>query len=344
MRSSCVPWPKDEPLIIVRQSQLRLCDNNHCAAALLSFFEYWHNIKLGNQEQAEHANRVARQHGEDGKQDTSLFVFKTEKQLEEGLLGLYGRKTIRAALELIVQKGFVSIHDNPNSRYRFDKTHYFLFHPEKVCSQLLDICDEVKIPHLEEANHEEETGFLVPIIRNESPQIIDICDEVKIPDRDGTFAASSGKNASSCGKNASTIPEITSEITPRDLPPLTPQGVGVVGHEIGRNGTTAGASRVLEAKAQHILVYLNTTLERAYRVDKHIKARLRQGFTVEDCKVVIDWLHIARRQQDPEWVEKYLDHTTPFREENFDKYLQRANEWHSEGRSSQTAPDNRPYM
>ena len=48
---------------------MALCDNHHCAAALLSFFEYWHNVKLEQRQQAEHANRVARQHGEEGTQD-----------------------------------------------------------------------------------------------------------------------------------------------------------------------------------------------------------------------------------------------------------------------------------
>lgn len=182
MRSSCIAWSKDEPLILIRQSQLKLCDGNHCAAALLSFFEFWHNNRLANKEQAEHANRVAEQHGEDGKQDTSLLVFKNEDALEKGLLGLYGRKTIRVALELIVSKGFISVHKNPNSRYHFDKTHYFLFHPEVVSSQLIEISDEVKIP----------------------------C-------REGVITSSSGKNASPCGKNAATREEITSEITDRDL-------------------------------------------------------------------------------------------------------------------------------
>jgi uncharacterized phage protein (TIGR02220 family) len=85
-----------------------------------------------------------------------------------------------------------------------------------------------------------------------------------------------------------------------------------------------------------VLIHLNTILGRQYRVDKHIKARLQTGYTVEDCLLVIDWLHIDRRAREPDWVEKYLDPTTPFREDNFDKYLQRAREWNAQGRRTPT--------
>jgi len=189
---------------------LVLCDGNHCAAALLSFFGHWHNHKLANREQAMHANRIARLHGEEGKQDTSLLQFQNESAIEEGLLGLYGRKTIRVALDLLIEKGFVTVHKNPTTRYRFDHTRYFLFHPEAVTAQLLARADEVKVPDPENEKDED-------YIDSNSSQAIDISDEVKIPDRDSTFTSSSGKNTSSSGKNTSTIPEITSEITSRDL-------------------------------------------------------------------------------------------------------------------------------
>jgi uncharacterized phage protein (TIGR02220 family) len=131
-----------------------------------------------------------------------------------------------------------------------------------------------------------------------------------------------------------------------DLPP-TPLTGGVAVMEGGQNGPLApgakGAIRVLQAKADHVLAYLNTLLGRNYSVDRHIKARLRKGYAIDDCKLVIDWLHIVRRAAEPEWVEKCLDHTTPFREDNFDKYLQRAKEWQRQ-QAGQPARSNRAYM
>jgi hypothetical protein len=189
MKSSCISYPEDEPLVLIRTSQLSLCDGNHCAAALLAFFEYWHNIKLGHQQQAGHLNRVAEMHGEPGNQDTSLYQYHNETDIEAGLLHLYGRKMIRQALAILVQKQFVSIHQNPTQRYRFDKTHYFLFHPEEVRLQLVDISHEAKVPH-----------------------------------RQGENASPCGTFASPCGTFAATRPEITPEITPENEPPL-PSGV-----------------------------------------------------------------------------------------------------------------------
>ena len=182
MKSSCISWPEKEPLILIRRSQMQLCEGDHCAAALLSYFEHWHNIKLAHRQQAEHANRVAEQHGEQGMQDTSLLQFHTEEEFENGLLQLYGRKKIRQSIQFLMQKGFVTQHENPNSRFRFDKTHYFLFHPEKVSSQLFDISDEAKMPP-----------------------------------RRGQKTSRSGQNAASSGQNAAPITEISSEISSRDI-------------------------------------------------------------------------------------------------------------------------------
>lgn len=46
MNNTCIQHPTRDPLIVIRQWQLDFCESNHCAAALLSFFEYWHNIRL----------------------------------------------------------------------------------------------------------------------------------------------------------------------------------------------------------------------------------------------------------------------------------------------------------
>ena len=43
MRSSAIPLLEDEPLVLVRASFLALCDGDHCAAALLNDFVYWHD-------------------------------------------------------------------------------------------------------------------------------------------------------------------------------------------------------------------------------------------------------------------------------------------------------------
>ena len=184
MKSPCVSYPAEEPLLLIRASQLRLCEGNHCAAALLSYLEYWHSVRLGQIAQAEHHNKVAALHGDVGTQDTTLLQYHTENDIEAGLLHLYGRQTIRKALALLVTKRYVSLHRNPNKRYGFDRTRYFLFHPEAVQADIPIPPHQVKIPDAESVDT-STSG------KNTSP---------------------SGKNTSPCGTNTSPSGENTTSV------------------------------------------------------------------------------------------------------------------------------------
>jgi len=133
MKTSCIHQPANEPLVIIRQWQIEFCDGNTTAAALLSFFEYWHNVKLDAAKQNQKANEVAAAHGEQQTQDTSLYQWHTEDDLAAGIMGIAkSPKTIAAALSILVENGAISIHRNPSPRFKFDKTRHFLFYPDVV--------------------------------------------------------------------------------------------------------------------------------------------------------------------------------------------------------------------
>ncbi len=138
MKSSCISHPQREPLIIIRKWQVRFCDNDACAAALLSFFEYWHNIKLEQSAKAAQINAVEETHGDPPHQDTTLIQFHNEQDLVDGIL-IHKRDNIRQALALLESKGAITILANPNPRYKFDKTRHFIFHPD-VCTAFLVHC------------------------------------------------------------------------------------------------------------------------------------------------------------------------------------------------------------
>jgi hypothetical protein len=131
MKNSIIRHPKRHPLILIHKWQIEACDGDRCAAALLSFFEYWHNIKLDAALKARQANDVAEVHGDKRVQDESLYQFHNEKELEEGIM-LYGKTSIGESLKLLVKKKFISIHKNPSERYKFDRTRHFLFHSVEV--------------------------------------------------------------------------------------------------------------------------------------------------------------------------------------------------------------------
>lgn len=141
MRYTCIPHPASEPLIIVRKWQIEFCDGDVCAAALMSFFEYWHNHRLEASAKARAANDVAEMHGDARTQDQSLWQFHTEEQLEQGIL-IYKRSSISKSLKLLVSKGVITISRNPNPRYRFDNTRFFLFHPEPCVEFLKNRCTD----------------------------------------------------------------------------------------------------------------------------------------------------------------------------------------------------------
>lgn len=137
MKSSCINHPAREPMIIIRAWQLEACDGKACAAALLSFFEYMHNLKLEQVEKAKQFNNVAETHGDPRTQDESLYQWHTATDLERSTM-IYSARSMGEAIKLLEEKGFISVHRNPNKRYAFDKTKHFLFHPEAVNQWLSD--------------------------------------------------------------------------------------------------------------------------------------------------------------------------------------------------------------
>jgi hypothetical protein len=131
-RTSCIRFPKNDPFAIIRNCLRVICDENGCAAAILNNLISWHDSKLSYLPQAKQKNRVAEMHGDEGTQDTSLLVYLTEQDLIDAGIREWKKDSIRKAIKILVEKGYASIHSNPNPRYSFDKTRYFLLHPEPV--------------------------------------------------------------------------------------------------------------------------------------------------------------------------------------------------------------------
>jgi hypothetical protein len=297
--TSCISHPARQRLVVLREDYLALCEGNHCAAALLNFFEHGHNRKLANQRDALHANEVAERHGEPGRQTTSLLQFHTQDGLEQGLLGLYQRSAIRKGLDFLVRQGCISIHKNPNPRYHFDKTHYFLFHPEVVQPQLIEMFDESFFSHGQEQNNSPSEEKLSP-------------SEEKL----------------------STRSEITPEITDRDpeIPPVSPQGEMPLLVPVPLK-KSRGHNMVLTGKveSQRVLTHLNIATGKHFREPGEITGCLKRDYTVGQLILVIDWWKEVKTVSNPDQLD-YFDQETPFRKSKFPKYLAAAEVWDREGR------------
>ena len=86
--------------------------------------------------------------------------------------------------------------------------------------------------------------------------------------------------------------------------------------------------------AQIVLDYLNTTHRRTFQNSTQIQTLLRTGVSVDDCKLVIDWLYAVERLENPDGYEKYGNNVTPFRPMNFDRNLDRAMRWKQQLRTA----------
>jgi hypothetical protein len=137
MRTSCIAYPESY-YTLTRQCCIDIAENDLCAAKLINFFVSWHDYKKANQPKVLRENKIVQQHGGTELQDTSLLQHHTTDELIEGLIGEYARRNIANALQILDKKGFVTIHKNPNPKYKGDRTKHFLVHPE-IIQKALDL-------------------------------------------------------------------------------------------------------------------------------------------------------------------------------------------------------------
>ena len=195
MKNSCIQHPSKERLLVIREWQVAFCSGNHCAAALLSFYEYWYNIKLETSQKNHKSNDIAEMHGDGRTQDESLWQFHNLDELNDGIIDLFSKNTITKANALLETLGVITLHKNPNPRYTFDKTNYFEFHPE-VCNAWLN------------TQYKNASG-----LDDKSPSCKNESSSPKIESRCHDFALSNPKIGTRRTKNEIPHPKIDRAIT-----------------------------------------------------------------------------------------------------------------------------------
>lgn len=200
--------------MLIRRWQVAFCQGNNCAAALLNFYEYWHTIKLDMRAKNVRLNDIAEMHGDKRAQDESLLQFHTLEELAEGINHLYSKNTITAANRLLESLGAISISNNPNPKYKFDKTHYIIFYPE-ICNtwlthyyDLQSNCLQKKPTVNEEIKQREDA---IPLIPDKNVALDDR--DTKLNDRSPNFALSTPKIALLSPKTVTLSPKIGKAIT-----------------------------------------------------------------------------------------------------------------------------------
>lgn len=121
-----------DPFLIIRACYVDICNGNIVAAGLIHIFEQWHAVKVKNRDQ-ERKNWGQR---DPDKISTilieNLYQWHTTEELEAQLFGLGKKDKIQESRRQLVSMGIISEHRNPHPKYQFDKTTFFIFHPEAV--------------------------------------------------------------------------------------------------------------------------------------------------------------------------------------------------------------------
>jgi len=129
-RASAIPELPKEPLIVIRSSFISFCSGDHCAAALLNNFLYWHNWCVDRER---HDNTAQAADPEHLSAEPGYWFWKTGEDLESDLLGLFSGK-IRSATALLIEKGYVETRNNPKDP--FDRTKQFRLLTDRLRSDL----------------------------------------------------------------------------------------------------------------------------------------------------------------------------------------------------------------
>jgi uncharacterized phage protein (TIGR02220 family) len=261
MRFSVIQKSANVRCVLIREDYLQLCEDNHCAALLLSYFEFWTNIKIGSNELLKAEYERALKEGIEFPVDLieDLWIYKTLQEIAQETFSLFGKRKIISALSFLVQKGFLEKRFNP--KYKWDKTLQYRLNikllNEKLASKVQNAPLDVSKMTYREVQKRKSRGS------DEPSNTIDY------------FIDDSKRR--------------------EDLKPIYKEIVSFLNEKTGKH------FRFESAVTQRL-----------------IRARISEGFTLEDFKYVIErkasqWLNTD--------MEKYLRPTTLFRPGNFEAYL-----------------------
>lgn len=276
---------KREMKVTVAREELVMITGNYWKAVILNQFLYWTQVQGKAIKMIDEENERRRQDGESS--DFALtegWVYKTADDLADELLGGLERRAIRRYLKALIEDGFLLQRRNPH--HKWDRTLQYRVNLGMVRDKLI-ACG---LPPV--------VGRLVLLYQSNGTNV----------------PMERSKSAIQEDELRQTIPEITTETTKNNniLSGKPDDAQNPPPKEKEKKGE--GVEEVVD--------YLNEKAGTKYRpgtkaTQQHIKARMKEGFTLEDFKTVIN-----RKVQ--EWrgteYEKYLRPETLFGAK-FESYL-----------------------
>jgi hypothetical protein len=112
---NCITNPAKDSILVLRKWYVDICDGNRCAAAVLSYLIYCHELQF--------AAETTEQH-EESNDDEILYQRHSYDDFIKHTLFLYGKASVIRALKLLEEKGIISKETN--------KPNLYLLHPETL--------------------------------------------------------------------------------------------------------------------------------------------------------------------------------------------------------------------
>ncbi len=107
----CVEFP-EETILVVRPSLDAICLDIKPAAKLLSELLYRCSIRKEHQQDAQNMNEVASEQGQEGTQDTTLRIYRTQAQLVENMIHEMTEKTLhKVAVPALLLLGYIDLEE-----------------------------------------------------------------------------------------------------------------------------------------------------------------------------------------------------------------------------------------
>ncbi len=197
-RTSCIQRPAGSRFLIIREEYLTLCAGDHCAAAILGVFEYWHNNRLADLEQAEVEQAIAEKEGVETFSN-GLWFYRTQPQLAGDVLHLFSERKIRDAIKYLLNAGYIQSRNNP--RYRWDRTLQYCFSAALVQAAIDNLRPPGKIAGSIRRKRRFSSGRIAAAIQSTQEE----------KEEEEASSSIQGKNAG----HTSYVPEV-SEVHPTD--------------------------------------------------------------------------------------------------------------------------------
>lgn len=140
MQTSLITYPQADRFIVIRRSILQACEGDRTAAALVSFFEYWHNYRNQQIEYTALMNEMLAVGQQPPILDTSGWQYHTDEQLERAVL-ISKVDTIRKSLDLLeTDLRFIStdVPDRLKMLHKTGRTKWFLLMAGRINEWLAD--------------------------------------------------------------------------------------------------------------------------------------------------------------------------------------------------------------